>query len=133
MTDITMTEWKAQAATIESDVQRRWPWLYKPWSHGGLRIESPLASASLDLRPDDSFSMRPEMTISSSSCLTGGPADIAEAVRILSEVRDVMLYVHGMTRTTRVWKDGECPCSYCGGRGVSQGRDCRRCGGKGKR
>ena len=65
--------------------------------------------------------------------VTGGVVEIANAVRMMGDVRDAMRFVHGETSGVVVWRDGDCPCSYCSSRGTTQGRTCERCNGVGRR
>lgn len=135
MSNVTMTEWKEIEGKIAADLERRWPWLVRRSPYlDMLRVELPALTAGAELR----WSHREQcavvcISVMSSSCITGGVADIAEAARQIAEVRDAMLFVHGSTWDIHVWQDGECPCSHCGGKGESRGRMCERCSGKGKR
>lgn len=133
--DITHSEWEELAAKISAKLAARWPWLHDK----ELRVQTPLLSAHAELRlaelrlSSSSYSMSVHITVDSSGCISGGVAEIANAVRMMSEVRDAMLFVHGETDGIVVWRDGECPCSHCSNRGTTQGRACDRCKGTGKR
>ena len=135
MSNVTLTEWKDIESKIAADLERRWPWLVRSSPHfERLRVEAPVLKAGAELQ----WSHREQcatvrISVASSACISGGMADIAEAARQIAEVRDAMLFVHGATRDVTVWRDGECPCSHCSGKGESRGRSCERCDGKGKR
>lgn len=47
----------------------------------------------------------------------------------LDAVEDLFSEVAGI----KVWLDGECPCSWCSGKGNSRGDPCEKCSGKGVR
>ena len=127
--DITRNEWEELEAKVSTRLAVRWPWLYD----GGLRVQTPLLSAHAELRLSNAQAMVVRITVDSSGCISGGVAEIANAVRMMSEVRDAMLFVHGETDGVTVWRDGECPCSHCSSKGTTQGRACGRCNGTGKR
>lgn len=131
MPNITMREWHEREAVIAAGLAARWPWLHR----GGLRIESPVMSASADLESTTSKhdSLSVAVRTDRSSTIMGGPADVANAVRMLAEVRDAMLFIHGETTDLVIWQDGECPCGHCGARGTTSGAPCSRCQGTGKR
>lgn len=134
MPNITMTEWQERQAQLSAEVKRRWPWLHKPWSRAesSIRVECHALSASAELRMSGGcFAV--DVRVGGSSTCSGNAADVAEFSRQVSEVRDVMLYLHGETRDLVIWADGDCPCGSCGGRGADRGQPCRRCDGKGKR
>lgn len=133
MSNITMSEWSKIEAKVAADVNARWPWLRRE-RRGDICVESPAMAASAELRWSAAHGAAVvHVAVDRSGTITGGPADVAEAVRMLAEVRDAMLFIHGETSGLVVWRDGECPCSHCGGRGESRGRPCDNCGGKGKR
>ncbi len=128
--NITRSEWEELEAKISAKLAARWPWLHD----GELRVRTPLLSAHAELRcRGNAMSMSVRITVDSSGCISGGVAEIANAVRMMSEVRDAMLFVHGETDDVTVWRDGECPCSHCSSKGTTQGRACGRCNGTGKR
>lgn len=134
--NITVSEWEKTKNSLALSLQVRWPWLVRAnWAnHVDLNVESPIMSASAELEwksTDGCATVR--IRVGRSACIIGGVADIAEAARMLAEVRDAMLFVHGETSGLVVWRDGECPCGTCSGRGTSQGSPCSRCDGKGKR
>ena len=133
--NITSTEWEETKGKLAAALIARWPWLYRAncdIDHG-LSVESPLMSASAEPKKFAEGCATVRIRVDRSACIMGGVADIAEAARMLAEVRDCMLFIHGETSNLVVWQDGECPCGSCSGRGTSQGRPCDRCGGKGKR
>ena len=115
---------------VAADLAARWPWLCKYPDE--LRVAAPILSAfaRLDWGRDCA---KVEVVVDSATGVSGGIASIAEAARQIAEVRDAMLFVHGETCGLKVWSDGECPCSYCSGKGTMQGRSCERCAGKGVR
>lgn len=131
-TNITTTEWSAKMDALSKAIAARWPGVHD----GKLRVQTPILAAHADLRIDPSSDCRAftvEITVDSSGCISGGALDIANAARMICEVRDAMLFVHGETADLLVWDDGECPCSHCSGKGTSRGGACDRCRGKGKR
>ena len=129
--NITMTEWETRGAALATSLAARWPWLHD----GALRVKSPLLSAHAELRRSDegraAFQVR--ITVDSSGCITGDALDIANAARMIAEVRDAMLFVYGETAGVVVWVDGECPCGSCSARGRTNHGECERCKGTGKR
>ena len=134
--NITVSEWEKTRSQIALSLQARWPWLVRAnWANIiEVRVESPVLTMGAELlwgHPNKCAMVR--IRVDSSACLTGGIADIAEAARMIAEVRDAMLFVHGATSGLVVWQDGECPCGSCSGRGTTQGSPCDRCDGKGKR
>jgi hypothetical protein len=134
MPNMTMTEWTEVEATVAAGLQARWPWLMRLSAYQPkLRVETAAMAATAELDWDyRDGSATCVVRIGSSGCCTGGVIDIAEHARQICEVRDAMLYVHGATAGIVVWRDGECPCRYCGGKGTSQGRMCEKCNGSGK-
>jgi hypothetical protein len=134
MSNITMTEWKETEDRIAAEVARRWPWLVRTSPHyTKLRVETPSLTAGAELdRTGRDGSCTVRIVTHSSACISGGVADIAEHARQICEVRDAMLFIHGLTAGVTVWQDGECPCSWCGGKGKSRGETCSKCAGKGK-
>lgn len=136
MPNITITEWADVESRIAEALAERWPWLHRRTLSVTLSVEAPVMTVSAELAwnwAGDDASAKVRIRVDSSACTTGGLLEIAETARQVAEVRDAMLYVYGETSSITVWRDGECPCGYCGGRGVTQGRTCERCGGKGKR
>lgn len=131
MTNITTTEWKALDAKLAAELARRWPWLHD----GALRAKTPILTAHAELRwaRDIGEGRAVQIFVDSSGCISGGALDIANAARMIGEVRDAMLFIHGETSGLVVWRDGECPCGFCGTRGTSCGVVCDRCKGTGKR
>jgi hypothetical protein len=130
--NITTTEWEAKRDVLAQALATQWPRAHD----GKLRVQTPVLSAHADLRLDPSSDCRAfvvEITVDSSGCISGGALDIANAARMICEVRDAMLFLHGETADLLVWDDGECPCSHCSGKGASRGRTCERCDGEGKR
>lgn len=131
MINITMTEWEARGVALAASIAARWPWLHDR----ELRVQSPVLSAHAEIRrvDDDRRAFAVQITVDASGCISGGALDIANAARMIAEVRDAMLFVHGETAGLVVWSDGECPCSSCSGKGTSRGGMCERCAGKGVR
>ena len=128
--DITEKEWDELETKLSMKIAARWPWLHD----GKLRVKTPVLSAHAELRLlRDARSRMAQIVVDSSGCVSGGVAEIANTIRMMEEVRDAMLFVHGETIGVVVWRDGDCPCSYCSSRGMTQGRKCERCEGTGKR
>lgn len=116
---------------ITESAAQRWPWLVSTTIANRLEIRSDMLTMVVDLEwQRDSGRVR--VNVASSTCISGDVADAAEASRQVAEVVTAALFVHGQVSGLTVWQDGECPCSYCSGRGTSQGRTCERCSGKGK-
>lgn len=131
MTNITTTELKALEAKLAAELARRWPWLHD----GGLRVRTPILTAHAELTWNvaERNAMTVQIVVDSSGCISGGVLDIANAARMIGEVRDAMLFVHGETSELVVWRDGECPCGFCSGSGKSRSGMCDRCNGTGQR
>lgn len=131
----TMTEWLAREAEIAQEVTRRWPWLMRPYKDGSaaVRISTEALTATLELSFSEHDHLRPQPVIVSSRTCCGGVADVCEFARQVAEVRDAMLFVHGLVSGVMVYPDGKCPCSHCAGRGTTWGAPCSHCEGKGKR
>ena len=129
MTNITATEWADTEAKLAAALAVRWPWLHD----SELRVKSPIMTAHAEARWSLERTATVRITVDSSSCILGGILEITNATRILAEVRDAMLFVHGETSDLTIWRDGECPCGYCGAKGTSRGAKCDRCKGTGKR
>ena len=133
MPNITMTQWESTQAVLAAEVARRWPWLHKPYTSERIRVECPAMSAAVYLRSAErEGALRVRVSVVSSGGCGDGPAEVAEFVRQVSEVRDAMLFLHGRTLGLTIWRNGECPCSLCNGNGKSRGQMCSTCAGTGK-
>lgn len=134
MRNITMTEWRQEVAQVLSEAQSRVPWLQpRARSFSAVTLENNVMSCSLTLTSVDGEFMIADVRSGASSTCSGGPAEVAEFARQVCEMRDAMLFIHGLVRDVRVWRDGSCPCGRCGGRGTDRGQPCDKCGGKGVR
>ena len=137
MNDLTKDQWSALVVELAEQASHRWPGvsIEVRGTHIMAGIRGILTG---DLRLEmgsDGEHLVPHVSIGSTtaypSSLVAAQSHHQDAQLVLSVLFGIARQVHDI----RVFSNGQCPCSHCGGRGTvapNSGTPCTNCDGTGK-